>query len=480
MNEVFYKYRTDTEFTEGIFTTGEVFLSTAKGLNDPFECSLQEMAKDWIDDQVKQMKQAAVAGFLLQAFRAHKDGGNFFGLSAAELDELVNGQNRHKDLDQAYAAYRKFVLDKTGHPPSDCERFFSNIDAQLNAVGIFSMSAKPDHPLMWAHYAKDHTGLCLGFEKAAGTKLADENHCRVVEYSDSLPVMEGNGLISEMTFSLDGSGRSYTSNFKVAFTDRTFQKAITTKPTCWSYEDEWRYVESYDGLFEWPGPLTELTFGLKCPAARRKHYIELAEQYVPNAVRLYEMRKVHGTNALARVPMDPAATQPRCKVHPARFAKDGPQKMSLRQFAAKIESLVKQQQIGQALSEVDHNLKKHPDSPVLWGLKGMAHGAANQHEEALVWFKKMTDAYPELAHGWYQLAVALTELGRLSEALPALRRAVELDPTDPSAVFNLGNMLTRNWSTVEEGLKYLRSAEQLGHRRAHGKIEEIEKLKSQL
>lgn len=480
MTRVLYKYRADSKFTESIFTTGEVFLSTAKGLNDPFECSLQEIAKSWINEQVSLMKQAAVAGFMLQAFRAHNSKSNFFGLSAPELDKLVNDTNRHhKDINEAYAFYTKFILEKTGHAPSNCERFFANIDAQLNSVGIFSMSTNPDHPLMWAHYASDHTGICIGFERSEGTKLADVEHCLAVKYSDSLPEMEKDGLISTMAFSLDNSGRAYTSSFKVAFTDKTFQAAITTKPTCWSYENEWRYVEPYDGLFEWPGPLSELTFGLRCPDERRKHYIELAEQYVPNGVRLYEMRRIHGTNALERVPFEIQVTQPRCKVHPTRRSQDGSEKLSPQQFAAKIESLLKQGKIGHALFEVDQNLESHPDSPILWSLKGMAHGAAEQHEEALVWFKKLTDEFPDIAQGWYQLAVAFTELGRLEEAVAALRRAVALDPNDASAVFNLGNLLAREWATVEEGLKYLRSAERLGHRRAHEKIAEVETLKSQ-
>src|SRR5688572_21008867 len=212
MAAVFYKYRTDSPYTESIFTTGEVFLSTASGLNDPFECSLQQMAKSWIEKQVKEMKQAAVFGFLLSIQRSIASGGNFFGLSAAELAGLAKDSLHLKDIDATYAFYAAFIQERTGHPPSDCERFFSKIDAQLQGVGIFSVSANPDNPLMWAHYAKDHTGICIGFRQETGTKLADQEHFLAVEYSDSLPAMEGNGLISEMSFSLDAKGQGYTSN----------------------------------------------------------------------------------------------------------------------------------------------------------------------------------------------------------------------------------------------------------------------------
>ncbi|MDB5346429.1 MAG: hypothetical protein JWP89_4806 [Schlesneria sp.] len=474
MATVFYKYRADSKFTESIFTTGDVFLSTAIGLNDPFECSVQEIAKHWIESQVKQMKQAAVAGFLIEAFRYRRSERAFFGLSTTELEELTNRQ--HDNIDQAYASYRQFMLDKNGHSPSDCERFFANIDAQLNSVGIFSMSANPDHPLMWAHYANDHKGLCIGFEASEGSKLAAADHCLPVQYSDSLPEFDEDGLLSETTFSVDTSGRSYVSSFKIAFTDKTFQKAISTKPTVWSYENEWRYVEPYDGLFQWPGPLSEITFGLKCSDERRKHYIALAEQYVPNDVRLYEMRRIHGTNTLERVPLEIPLTRARCKIHPAHISEDGPEIMDPQQFAARIESLIKQLQIGPALFEIDQNLKNHPESPVLWSLRGMALGAAGQHAEALLSFQKLTEACPDVAQGWYQLGVALTQLDQLEKAVVAYRRAIELDPNDSSAVFNLGNILACSFDASEEGLKLLRRAERLGHRRAHAKIIEIETI----
>ncbi len=50
-----------------IFTTGKVHLSVASALNDPFECSLKEIGSEWIKNEVAQMKQAAIAGFVMQA-----------------------------------------------------------------------------------------------------------------------------------------------------------------------------------------------------------------------------------------------------------------------------------------------------------------------------------------------------------------------------------------------------------------------------
>jgi hypothetical protein len=62
---VLYKYRRDSEYTEKIFTTGKVRLSTASQLNDPFECSPPGADPKWISRQVRQMKEAQLEGFLM-------------------------------------------------------------------------------------------------------------------------------------------------------------------------------------------------------------------------------------------------------------------------------------------------------------------------------------------------------------------------------------------------------------------------------
>ncbi|HCT5134153.1 TPA: DUF2971 domain-containing protein, partial [Aeromonas hydrophila] len=35
----------------------------------------------------------------------------------------------------------------------------------LKSNGIFSVSETPRNPLMWAHYAEEHRGICIGYSK---------------------------------------------------------------------------------------------------------------------------------------------------------------------------------------------------------------------------------------------------------------------------------------------------------------------------
>jgi hypothetical protein len=76
---------------------------------------------------------------------------------------------------------------------------------------------------------------------------------------------------------------------KMAFKDPTFRAAISTKPTAWSYEEEWRYVEEASGSFLWPGPITEVIFGSNMLPGRRAHYTALVSNTVANPVAFYEV-----------------------------------------------------------------------------------------------------------------------------------------------------------------------------------------------
>jgi hypothetical protein len=153
--KMLYKYRADSKYTEMIFTTGKVHLSTATALNDPFECTLQKIGEDWISQKVSEMQLAGVFGFLTAARRATTDKLGFFGLSEGDIQNVIREISAIKDMNEAYNYYRDFMIRANGHPPSDCDNLFSNLDQQLNDVGIFSMSARTDHPLLWAHYAGD-------------------------------------------------------------------------------------------------------------------------------------------------------------------------------------------------------------------------------------------------------------------------------------------------------------------------------------
>ncbi|MGF7042084.1 tetratricopeptide repeat protein [Mucilaginibacter lappiensis] len=472
MNSIFYKYRSDCPFTEQIITSRQVYLSTAEGLNDPFECSLQDIGKEWIQEQVLQMKQAALSGFVVEASRSLKAGEHFFGLTTSETTQMLEKIRNMKDINEIFSYREQIVKDQTGYPPSNPDKIFAKIDEQLLAVGIFSLSVNPDHQAMWAHYGGEDKGICLGFKNTPGSKFSNPDHFLPVAYSDTLPEM-GKGFNAEMTFSMGENGVPYASNYKIAFSDKTFQKAISTKPTCWMQEEEWRYVESYPGLFDWPGPLTEIIFGLKCNKERRNYYIDLVEANIPYPVDFYEIRKIHGTNKVEKVEYEVKRSNPKISSFPAESLTDGKRETPAADFVARMDGLLHQGNYGEVLFQVEKNLENHPDDTILQSLKGTAFGMSQKHDKALECFKKIIDIDPDIAQAWYQAGCALIALNRNEEAVDAFRKAYELDSNDSSTAYNLGVMLHAT-EQLSEALKYLRIAVQLGHRRAHRAILDVE------
>ncbi|QUM75539.1 DUF2971 domain-containing protein [Moritella sp. 24] len=475
---MFYKYRNDSQYTEMIFTTGKVHLSTASALNDPFECSLQEIGKDWIDEQIVTMKSAAVSGFVMSAHRAIKKNSSFFGLSSNEIKDVLENLSREKNLKSSYDYFKNIMIKLNGNPPSDCDNFFSNIDSQLNDVGIFSLSTCPLTQLLWAHYTEDHKGVCIGFTPTEGKKLNDPAYCLQVSYSDSIPKMSPEGFKSQMSFSMTESGGMYASSYQLAFSDETFRSAISTKPTCWSYEKEWRYVEPIGGEFPWPGKLSEIVFGLKCPEERREYYIKLAERNVPNEVFLYEIVIKSGSNKIERIPYKLEKTTPLMPLETEHINQDGNKviKLSIEQFSHEIMELIKKGEIDEALYQVDNNLEVSPDAPHLLNLKGMALGFSGRHEAALSMFQKLDKQFPNIADNLYQQSCALEALNRDSDAIELLRKANELDHNDPSIPFNLGVIIIKTGGDINEARLFLNSAKLMGHPRAGLVIKELPHL----
>ena len=80
---------------------------------------------------------------------------------------------------------------------------------------VYCLTTKPADTLMWSHYARNHTGICLEF------------HCRNDVFSSALQVAycEGYPLL-DLT---DDS-------------DETVLLPLITKAKVWTYEDEYRLI----------------------------------------------------------------------------------------------------------------------------------------------------------------------------------------------------------------------------------------------
>lgn len=105
--------------------------------------------------------------------------------------------------------------------------FLSNF---RNQFAVFCVSAKKDDLLMWAHYAKDHTGCVFQFQC-----LPELN--RPLCAAEEVNYVEDYPVISD----LDDYIKHITGQAEIDY-DKLFKIFAFTKSQHWAYETEWRCV----------------------------------------------------------------------------------------------------------------------------------------------------------------------------------------------------------------------------------------------
>lgn len=86
----------------------------------------------------------------------------------------------------------------------------------IDALGVLCLTTQKNNLLMWAHYAANHSGVCIGFD----SEHAPFSEAKPVEYSEQRPAIS-----------------SETAD------DHLVRAALMTKSPHWSYEKEWRAIK---------------------------------------------------------------------------------------------------------------------------------------------------------------------------------------------------------------------------------------------
>lgn len=135
-------------------------------------------------------------------------------------------------------------------------------------VGILSLTERPDNPMMWAHYAGGHTGFVLEFDSANSffyyPSKKGESALKPVRYGERRVIKS---LVAD------------ASNVEDLFFVKTPE---------WSYEEEWRLVQSLEDadlvvgarihLFAFPPDcITGVILGMKMEEHRRRALIEFLQ-----------------------------------------------------------------------------------------------------------------------------------------------------------------------------------------------------------
>lgn len=275
---ILYKYRSLSKATEengrspreyvfDLLKFNEFYMPQAKDLNDPFDC--------YMPDTI------IVGEHVWRAFADH-------------MGELCGFAERTKTI---------LVGDACGYDSNNYERVHGDKRRLLDvfrkrrdyAWRIFSLSKKNDNILMWAHYSNSFNGICLGFETSV--LGASNTDCLLFEDNafpgHSHSEMKNLSVCYEAEYPLDEK----LPIDKITMEDRFFNSGkykedlielLKTKHSQWSYEEEYRLIESPVMLgIEESGIakpkfkkkiLKHIIFGFRCSEEDRQEVKKIVEE----------------------------------------------------------------------------------------------------------------------------------------------------------------------------------------------------------
>jgi len=242
--ERLWKYRTWDQYAANMIIHGELYFARVQQLNDIYEF-----------------------------YWRHR-----FPISASQIDEYArqfcakystsDPRQRRLDFESVKAYLASIAEDNSGGViPS----------AVVFQYGVCCLSAVNNNILMWAHYARNHTGICLGVRPSC----LELHRILPVEYSEKIPIIDAWEYIN------DGA--------------EAFVTAGRTKSIDWKYEQEWRMVHT-PRVHRYPGCIDQIIVGVMASEQTRQAAIEAAEA-APHHVDVFECRRSPGRYRVDIVPM---------------------------------------------------------------------------------------------------------------------------------------------------------------------------------
>lgn len=200
-----YKYCVYNLNSLFILINRKIWFSNPESFNDPFDCKYK--FKDEVDpiEFEKYLK------------KHHPE-------RMRQLNSIIGKDEEETEYNEIY----KILLQE--------------VSIKLKEVGVFCLSEYNDNILMWSHYADDHKGFCIEFERC---KDKDND---LGDYDKTSPVDYIRHDYEKVT----------------VLNDKAYDMKFYTKALDWKYEGEWRlYNDKYNETNPLPGKITAIIFGLR-------------------------------------------------------------------------------------------------------------------------------------------------------------------------------------------------------------------------
>jgi hypothetical protein len=219
----FYKY-CSPEASLAILENQSLKWSNPNEFNDPFDFPT-EMDYNFDGDQL-------TAALTEEMVRLVYCGAQIEFEEITPLAKIVIHETEHNTRE---LVFRKKLQDIMPHIAHNFDKgkvtIRSNFKEYREKSSVFCVSKTKNNLLMWAHYAKDHTGCTFKFKC-----IPKENRplciAQKVEYYEEYPVIAS---LKDKVKHLTGQ--------KIIDNDSIFNKFILAKSSHWQYEEEWRVVK---------------------------------------------------------------------------------------------------------------------------------------------------------------------------------------------------------------------------------------------
>lgn len=166
-------------------------------------------------------------------------------------------EQKYRELGYSSADARAMVKSEdVAHPERLLTRAEDARKRAMSKMGMCALSTNPSSPLLWAHYADSHKGLCVQLLPVADlrTLLAQK-----IEYSDTYPVL---------------------ADIMEPASDRNVLPMLR-KSLDWAYEEEWRLVNlgqvNYLQRVK-PDAIGAVILGMRMSDADRSYVLDLMDQ----------------------------------------------------------------------------------------------------------------------------------------------------------------------------------------------------------
>ena len=171
----------------------------------------------------------------------------------------------------------------------NCGQIPSLVEAEQNKYHVLSLSAIPNSPIMWAHYASGYSGCCLVYSTER-------------TFSKVEPI-----IYTDMVFRL--GEEDFPDDASMA---KAVKESLRFKHKDWAYENEWRIIQCRDTdyLAYAPSELLGIIIGENMNPDKCKVLVELCKEKNIPCFRTHTMRS---WNEIAFVPFDLVEALDGCK-----------------------------------------------------------------------------------------------------------------------------------------------------------------------